>query len=162
MKPKNLKLGALLLLEFGLIRIHAQEATSASAGNASGNGGSSSYTLSQVFYTSNFGASGSVVQGVQQTYEISVVNEIKEIQGISLQCSVFPNPTTNQLNLKIEGGFQVPWFAYLYDNNGKLIENRKIEESKTSIDMSNLVSDTYFLKIMINSKDYKTFKIIKY
>jgi hypothetical protein len=50
----------------------------------------------------------------------------------------------------------------LYDDIGKLLENKKVEGSETNIDMSKLVIATYFLKVRLNNKEIKTFKIIKY
>ena len=45
--------------------------------------------------------------------------------------------------------------------NGKLIESKKVENNETSIVMSNLVPATYFLKVIQDNKEIKTFKIIK-
>jgi hypothetical protein len=51
----------------------AQENVNASGSNASGSGGSASYSVGQVFYQIHSGSNGSVVEGVQQPYEISVI-----------------------------------------------------------------------------------------
>jgi len=48
--------------------------------------------------------SHAVAQGVQQPCEISIGTGIEEVEGITLQCSVYPNPATDILMLKIEGG----------------------------------------------------------
>jgi len=45
------------------IDLQAQEAVSASSGNAAGSGGTVSYTIGQVAYTTNTGASGSITLG---------------------------------------------------------------------------------------------------
>jgi len=49
----------------------------------------------------------------------------------------------------------------LYDINGKLLQNEKITGNQTSIVMSNLVPATYFVKVVQENKEVKTFKIIK-
>jgi hypothetical protein len=49
----------------------------------------------------------------------------------------------------------------LYDMNGKLLQNRKVDGNETVITMGNLVPSTYFLKVTDNQKEVKTFKIIK-
>ena len=51
------------------LQIHAQESVNASGGDALGSGGSSSYSIGQVFYSNYTGASGSEAQGVQQADE---------------------------------------------------------------------------------------------
>ena len=56
---------------FFSIELQAQEIPIASGAVATGIGGSSSYTVGQVVYTTNTGSNGSVAQGVQQPYEIS-------------------------------------------------------------------------------------------
>jgi hypothetical protein len=63
---------AFLLL--GLGGLHAQESPTSTGGDATGAGGSSSYSVGQVVYTTATGINGSVAQGVQQAYEISVID----------------------------------------------------------------------------------------
>lgn len=46
----------------------AQRGNVSSGGNATGSGGSVSYSVGQVFFSSNSGASGSINQGVQQSF----------------------------------------------------------------------------------------------
>jgi hypothetical protein len=161
MQYKKLMLSIILSLGLGLTGLQAQEAIPATGGNISGSGGSASYSVGQVVYTTNTGTNGSVVQGVQQPYEISNVTGIEEAKGITLQCSVYPNPTTDFMTLKAEN-FSLSTLTFqLYDLNGKLLENKKIESNETSIDMSNLNPATYFLKVVQSNKEVKTFKIIK-
>ncbi|MGC8754863.1 MAG: hypothetical protein ACP5QJ_07625, partial [Thermosulfidibacteraceae bacterium] len=78
MRHKKLKLSAVLLLGLGLTGLQAQESVNATGGNASGNGGTVAYSVGQVVYTTNTGTNGSVAQGVQQPFEISVVSGIEE------------------------------------------------------------------------------------
>jgi hypothetical protein len=150
-------------LNFGSL-VLAQEAVTIAGGNASGSGGSASYTVGQIVYTTKTGSSGSVAQGVQQPFEISVVSGINEIPGILLQCSVYPNPTTDLLILKIDAsatpGFQSLSYQ-IYDMNGKLLLSKKLTGNETSISMENLVPATYFLKVIQSDKEVKAFKIIK-
>ena len=112
MQFKKQTLSAIFLLAIGLTGLKAQQATTTSGGNASGSGGSASYSVGQVVYTTNTGAGGSVSQGVQQPYEISIVSGIEE-QGITLTCTAYPNPTTDYLTLKIDGDVQTHYSASL-------------------------------------------------
>jgi len=161
MKYKKLKFSALLLLGLGLTGLQAQESVNATGGNASGSGGTVAYSVGQVVYTTNTGANGSVAQGVQQPFEISVVLAIEEAQGINLSVSAYPNPTTDYLTLEVNE-FELSNLNFqLYDISGKLLQNEKITGNQTSIVMSNLVPATYFVKIIQSNKELKTFKIIK-
>ncbi len=79
---------------------YAQQAVPASGGDAVGSGGSSSYTVGQVLYTTNSGANGSVAQGIQQPYEISTLVGL-EVTEINLKLSAYPNPTNYVVDNKI-------------------------------------------------------------
>jgi len=166
LRQKRLKLSAVLLLGLGLTGLQAQESVNATGGDASGGGGSVSYSAGQVVYTANTGTNGSVAQGVQQPFEISVVTAIDKAKGINLSVLAYPNPTTDYLTLRIEE-FEISNLSYqLFDMNGKLLQNEKITSNQTSVFMSNLVPAIYFVKVVKTSHDLsqqevKTFKIIK-
>lgn len=159
MKNKKLILGILLL--FGLSGLHAQEAIPASGGDATGSGGSSAYSIGQVVYTTHTGSNGSVAQGVQQPYEISVVTGLAEAVNINLQLKVYPNPTNDFLNLVAEEFNNQSLSYILFDINGQILQNQKLSEKETTISMEFLVPATYFLKVLNEQEEIKTFKIIK-
>jgi len=161
MRHKRLKLSAVLLLGLGLTGLQAQTSVNATGGNALGSGGSASYSVGQVVYTNNIGTSGSVAQGVQQPYEISVVTGLEETKGINLSVSAYPNPTTDYLTLEVKEFEFSNLHFQLYDMNGKLLQSEKITGNQTSIAMSNLVPATYFVKVTDGNKEIKAFKIIK-
>ena len=73
---------AILIVIVGFPLI-AQEAIPAAGSNAIGSGGSVSYSVGQVVYTINTGTNGSVAEGVQQPYEISVVVGIEQAKDIN-------------------------------------------------------------------------------
>ena len=161
MRYKRLKLSAVLLLGLGITGLQAQESVNATGGNASGSGGSASYSVGQIVYTTNTGTNGSVAQGVQQPFEISVLTEIEQAKGINLELSVYPNPTTDYLTLDVKD-FELSNLSFqLYDMQGKLLQNEKITGNQTSIGMSNLLPANYFVKVIKDNKEVKTFKIIK-
>jgi hypothetical protein len=158
MKHKKVKL-SVLLLGLGLTA-QAQQATTATGGDASGSGGTVAYSLGQIVYTTNTGTNGSVAQGVQQPYEISIVLGIED-NSINLELVAYPNPTNNFLTLNVGKAELSTLNFQLYDILGKLIESRKIISSTETIGMANLPSATYFLKVSNNNNELKTFKIIK-
>jgi len=137
----------------------AQNFIPASGGDATGTGGTMSYTVGQVFYNTISGT-GTITQGVQQT-GISVVTGIEEASGIILEASVYPNPATDFVILKVEN-YETDNLSYkLYDMNGTLFQSVKVKGNETQIQMGNIRPGTYLLKIADNNKEIKTFKIIK-
>lgn len=162
MPHKKITLIAVLLLGLRLTALQAQQAVPASGGNASGSGGTASYTIGQVAYTNNSGSGGTVTQGVQQPYEIFVLTS-KDLKGIEIVCTAYPSPVTNYLTLNIEGGDLIKYFVTLYDMTGKILLNKQTEGSLTALYMENLVPAPYILKVAdLHGKEIKTFKIIKY
>ena len=140
MKHKKVKLSALILLA-GLTGLQAQEAVTTTGGNASGSGGTVSYTIGQIDYTTNTGTGGTVTQGVQQPYEFFILG-IDDKKDISLEMSVYPNPSVAFVNLKIVNQNLENLSFQLYDVNQKLIITRKVSSTETSIPMEKLASAT--------------------
>jgi len=161
MKHKKLISGFFILMGLGVTGVMAQEFLNAAGGNASGSGGTSSFSVGQLIYTSDTGSNGSVAKGIQQPFEITVAAGIKEASGISLTWSAFPNPTRNDLTLQIEGEIKVPYLVCLYDLKGKLLLTKEITETLSIIEMGNLVPATYILIVSDRSKEIKSFQIIK-
>jgi hypothetical protein len=81
MKPKLIT--SLIIGLFLCSFLNAQESVNTASGNASGSGGSVSYSVGEIVYTTNAGDNGAVAQGVQQAYEISAVTGIEEAKDIS-------------------------------------------------------------------------------
>lgn len=75
----------LILVLIGYTKIQAQQSVVASGGEASGIGGTMSFSAGQVLYTTNFGANGSVIQGVQQTAVNPILTKVQNSQcGVTL------------------------------------------------------------------------------
>ncbi len=161
MRHKKLKLGVTILLCLGLTTLYSQVGIPVSGGNATGIGGSVSYSVGQIAYTAVAGSSGSVEQGIQQPYKISIITGLEGTEGITLQYSAYPNPTTHTVTLKVED-FKTTGFTYqLYDLNGKQLESKKVKTNETSIDMSDLAPAIYLLKVIDDNREVKIFKIFK-
>jgi hypothetical protein len=154
------KIIVLILFFIGFAGMQAQNTIPASGGTGTGSG-TVSYTVGQIVYNTTSNSNGSVAQGVQQPYEISVITALEGAKEFSLEMVVYPNPATDYLNLKIDGEVKSQCIASLYDINGSLLRTIKIEGQETIISMQNLFPATYFLKITDNKKVIKTFKIIK-
>ena len=158
MHYKHLKISFLLAVLFVSFGLQAQVSMNVAGGNATGDGGFVSYSIGQMAFSANSGTNGSVTEGVQQPYEISVLSVSEQTENIRL--SAYPNPSTDYLYLTASE--EISGLSYqLFDMNGRLLKSDKIVGNQTNIDMQGLVSATYFVKINQGYKTVKTFKIIK-
>ncbi len=137
-----------------------QESVNASGGKAMGSGGTVSYSVGQIVYTTASSSSGNVAQGIQQAYEISVVG-IKETE-LAISLTVFPNPTTDKLSLQIAEFEHEELSFQLMDSEGKQLLQGNLVSSQTEIPMETFKPGVYFVNIL-NSKNSKiqVFKIVK-
>lgn len=164
MKNKKLILFIAVLLQVNLVGLFAQEAFTASGGNASGSKGSISYSVGQVAYTTIFGISGIIPQGVQQPYEISLRSKLEKKALITLQFLAYPNPAIDNLTLKVSRIDDLSFSKLQYslcDTNGKLLNSGKIFGVETIIPMAGLAPSVYFLSVFINNEEVISFNIIK-
>ena len=137
----------------------AHQVLSATGGDATGSGGTVAYSVGQIVYTTNTGTTGSVAQGVDQAYEISSVG-IKET-ALNISLSIFPNPTSDYLTLKVEDYNNEALSYSLLDEQGKLVLNEQITNQDTQVAMSTLARGAYFINVLQANKKIQTFKIIK-
>jgi len=138
----------------------AQQSSVASGGDATGSGGSSSFSVGQVVYTAATATTGSVTHGVQQPFEIQIVLGIDNPQ-INLSFAVYPNPTVDKLTISL-GDYDFSKASYqLFNLNGKLLTDKKIDNTTTNVNMVIYPQAVYLLNVMNNNKIVKTFKIIK-
>ena len=160
MRHKRLQFSAVLLLGLGLTGLQAQENLNATGGDANGSGGSTSYSIGQMVYTTNTGDNGSVAQGVQQAFEISVLG-VEDLDETNPSATVYPNPTTDYLTLEVKELDYEALNFQLFDIQGRLLQTQKITNNQTHIVMSTLPAAIYFIKVSQGNKALKTFKIIK-
>lgn len=160
MKKQLIKLLGCVSLMLFSIQTQAQETVTSSGGEATGTGGTVSFTIGQVNYQTNSGANGSVAQGVQQAFEIWVTS-VNDIPGITLNVEAYPNPTQGDLWLNVDEFSGKDLTYQVYDFSGKLLMSSSILDSKTRISLQKYASATYFLKIRSAQSEIKTFKIIK-
>ena len=149
-----------MLLCCVVFTIQAQQAILATGGQATGTGGSCSYSVGQLFYTTNIGA-GIVTQGVQQSSEIYHVTNLES--NTKSTAFIYPNPTTDYVVLAIRDAIFSEVSYVLCDLQGREFTQGSTMHSNTKIDMRNLAQGTYVLKVSQHQhkKKLKTFKIIK-
>jgi hypothetical protein len=150
-----------IIAHIAIMNLNAQSSVHASGGSASSATGKVEYSVGQTNYTSTISASGSVLEGVQQAYEVFVVSGLKDQQNSTVHYEVFPNPTTDQINLKIDHQNLEKISYQLLDASGKILAKEKIEISIAAIGMEGYASAIYYLHVLENDKQVKVFKIIK-
>lgn len=151
----------LLLIGLGFVTAYSQNATLSSGGEAYGSNGLISYSVGQTVFKAQNGSNGSVLQGVQQAFEISVILGLDEAIGINLLMSVYPNPAIDVLTLQVEQYSLDQLSYFLFDLSGRLLEEKKVQNNQTNIDLNGLPSSVYLLKIKSKNREIKNFKIVK-
>jgi len=149
----------LFLSAIGLLQVDAQENINSTGGKATGTGGTVTYSVGQTVFNTSSSETGTVMEGVQQPYEIFITTGI-ELATISLDLKVFPNPTTNILNLIVEN--EENELSYqLFNIDGKILQSEEINSKETKIELLDLKQSSYFLRVIEKDQIVKTFKIIK-
>lgn len=143
-----------------LVSVHGQSTIPTTGGNATGSGGSVSYSVGQVTYRASEGTTGTVAQGVQQPYEISVVTAIENTEGIILEYKVFPNPAHEFIKLTIKPFDDGNFMYRLHDLNGILLKEKIIESEEIEISLESFTPSMYFLQVIKDNQEVKVFKII--
>jgi hypothetical protein len=153
----------ILILSCALIvsfTVQSQDAVAISGGEAIGSGGTSSYTLGQVFYTVTTGSNGTISQGIQKSIELFALSN-PALTSVNLEAVIYPNPTSDQVMLTITDIALTDLSYVLLDIQGKVVSNAKINTIDTRVSLQGLSVGTYVLKVNQKNSELKTFKIIK-
>jgi len=140
--------------------VQSQEAVTVSGGKGTGTGGTSSYTLGQVFYIEATGGNGSISQGVQQSFELFTLSN-PELTAVTLKAVTYPNPTTDFIILALTDADLRGVSYTMYDLLGRLVNKGTVATFETKIGMKSLPIGEYILRVQQNNQALKTFKIIK-
>jgi hypothetical protein len=100
-----------------------------------------------------------VIEGIQQSFEISVITETSEGAGVTI--AAYPNPAHHHLIVKANDAATSLLTLRVYNTSGVLLQNHPLSAEETEIDITNLPPAIYFFKIMKGANEAKTFKIIK-
>ena len=141
----------------------AQSDIVTTGGEATGNGGSVSYSIGQIAVQQTDNQNVNISEGVQQPYEIQTVG-VDNYPNIVLDAMVYPNPTANRLTLKIndvETFHEMSLQVMLFSNNGQYIRAQDVTIPQTDIDMTALSAGTYYLRVTDGQTTLKTFKVVK-
>jgi hypothetical protein len=159
MTQKLFKFCVAFMFVCGISFSFTQEVVTTTGGDLSGSGGTVSYSIGQIVYTTNSGSGISVAEGVQQPYEIQTVGTMES--NIKIALNVFPNPTKDLLTLEMNGHSLKNVRYKLMDTQGRLIEENNVNQDNTQIVTRDLPPAIYFLHILKKNKPIQSFKIIK-
>jgi hypothetical protein len=151
----------IFILSTGFIGTQAQEAVLSSSGTAAVDGYTVHYSVGQLFYLTKPGTEATIYEGIQQPFEILVPIGVENNKEITLECQLYPNPADKFIKLKIEREDIRDLSCQLYNVNGLLLQNLKINSKETYICMDNLECTTYFIIVSEKEKPVKTFQAMK-
>ena len=139
--------------------LHAQSNAVSSGGDATGTGGSASYSVGQIDYSNQSSATGSTNEGVQQPYELFEFIGLDEHSLITT--TLYPNPTNDFVILELESFIDALSYK-LFDQKGRIVLNGSINQTETQLDLENLAPGDYHLTISRQTEQIESIKIIKY
>ena len=137
----------------------AQSNIVSAGGIATGETGIVSYSIGQVDFNTQSGIGGTLTEGVQQPFEITIISDVDETTE-DLDAIVYPNPATNDIQLVLGDALSGGYSFHLYDARGSLLRYEPITDQVTRINMREYASGMYFLKITATNQG-RTFKINK-
>ena len=86
---------------------------------------------------------------------------VPDFTAVSSQISVFPNPTADIVFLKLDMDNIENCTYYLYDLQGREIQNRNITAKLTDLNFAPFESGVYILRVIKEKTLVQEFKIVK-
>lgn len=148
------------LLLLGLLTIinsvHSQEVVSTQGETYSSPNAIIDFTVGEVVINTVSDGTNNITQGFHQTNWnfVGLENHTPSFEAI-----IFPNPTSEVLNIRASAFENVIYT--LYDAQGKLIVKDKLTAEQTLILVSQLATGSYSITLNNPTQNLKTFKLIK-
>ena len=137
----------------------AQQVVATAGSTFSNTNCSISYTIGEGVAQTLSNGDKTITQGFHQTIiSVSVIGELKDPDHAII---VFPNPTSEELTLKLKKEDVTGLQYLLFDMNGKLVIQKTLKSPETKVNVNELSEGFYILKVQAGSKKLKSFKIIK-
>jgi hypothetical protein len=149
------------LIILGMLSGHlrAQQAVLTSGNFHTSTAGSISWSLGDLAIKTLKNDSLILTQGFQQSYLVLV--NVDDYAAGYMQIDVFPNPTRDLLNIRVNDQMFENASYKLYNLSGQLLEHANLGKYDNEISFSNYDPGVYFLKITIGSNNVRTIKVIK-
>lgn len=150
------KLLLLTFISFSFIS-YSQNNIVASGNDATSTSGKSSYSVGLIHYKDAEGTGGSSSAGTQIAYEVTELLSVDEENLVSL--NIYPNPTSDFISINLKENTNLDY--KLLDLSGKEIESGTLSNLENKINLNALNTAVYLLNIYQNSKQLKSYKIVK-
>lgn len=124
---------------------------------------SGKYSLvSRAFTTNNWGPlSKADVNGSTMTKR-SAANISEELLNTEAKnVVIYPNPAYDEININLENSDSIDSKMNIYAIDGKLVQNNTLSSQSNTVNISNLNSGYYIIKIINNNGTVSTHKLIK-
>lgn len=91
-------------------------------------------------------------EGFEDAFIVSFegITNLNEPKDSSADWKIFPNPTTEKLNIKLPDASSI-WVINIFDPVGKLVVQKNLNQTTTSIDTENWPKGLYMISISNNS-----------
>ena len=137
----------------------AQQVVATAGSSFSATTGSISFTIGESIAQTMSSGDKTLTMGFQQPgITVSIISELKYL---GYEITAYPNPVSDELNLRLSRDGLNELQYILCDMNGKVILQKNLEGLITKIPFGQLPSGFYILKITDGVKELKTFKVIK-
>jgi len=134
----------------------AQEVVSTQGDSYSNASGSVAFTIGEVVINTGTDGTNDITQGFHQTNWNFVG---LEDHAPSYEATIFPNPTSEVLNIRTSTFENVTYT--LYDAQGKLVFQDILSAKQTPIQVSQLAPGNYSIILNNETQNLKTFKLVK-
>ena len=156
----HIGMGFLFAFTFGFFSLNAQQAVVTTGGDIQSSEGSVAYSVGQVFYQSVSSPSGSVLEGVQQPFEIFIITSVTESDPLT-ELRLFPNPASDYLILETGDHLDPSVRMAVFNSMGQMIRTANVEREQTKVYVGDLMAGSYYVALFQDGRKLQTFKVIK-
>ena len=141
---------------FASLAVTAQEVLATQGDSYSNASANIDFTIGEVIVATGTDGTNDLTQGIHQTnWNFLGVEDFAP----DYEASIFPNPTSDVLNIRTSTFENVTYT--LYDAQGKLVMQDVLSADQTPIQVSQLAPGSYSLTLNNETQNLKTFKLIK-
>lgn len=141
---------------FGSLTVSAQEVVATQGESYSNANASIDFTLGEVITDTGSDGTNDITQGFHQTnWNFAGLED----HAPDYEATIFPNPTSDVLNIKTSAFENVTYT--MYDAQGKRVIQSALSAEQTPIQVSQLAPGSYSLILNNGTQNLKTFKLVK-
>ena len=137
----------------------AQSGITAAGGDATGEGGTLSYSLGQVAYTTIQANNGLISQGVQQSFEIIPLFTVQSDDD--LFATLYPNPSANHVTVAWNRPIQEQMAVKVISATGQEMYQSTLTNQFSQLPLDALAAGVYFIYVRQDESLIQLFKFIK-